>query len=183
MGYFAHAQTIDTRPFFPPPTNRPGYEASACYDVNTMMTTTFTPNPSVIGVSSMMKILAARKTKYRQPVREIQVVTWEPHCDDCKVCQKQSHGKRGRPKKIPGHGCQAGETINLIVAHVRDESGSRCAQNVSPERIISYSINSSHLTCPLCHHIVDGPIHLKCGQLVASVPGLPRASICPPPRN
>ena len=110
-----------------------------------------------------MKILAARKTKYHQPAREIHVVTWEPHCDNCKVCQEQSHGKRGRPKKILGRGRQSG-TINLIVAHVRDESGSRCAQNVSPERISLYSINSSHLTCPVCHHIVDG--QLACDQCI-----------------
>ena len=28
MGFFAHAQTLDTRPLFPPPT-WPGYEASS----------------------------------------------------------------------------------------------------------------------------------------------------------
>ena len=142
-------------------------DVRACYDVN-IHNDDDNIHPQHICnqcFSSMMKILAARKTKYHQPAREIQVVTWEPHCDDCKVCQEQSHGKRRRPKKIPGHGHQSGETINLIVAHVRDESGSQCAQNVSPERISSYSINSSHLTCPVCHHIVDGPIHLKCGQL------------------
>ena len=49
-------------------------------------------------VTRLMKILAARKTKYHQPAREIHVVTWDPHCEVCKVCQEQSHGKRGRPK-------------------------------------------------------------------------------------
>ena len=117
----------------------------------------------------MHRVEAARGTKYINPA--VVVFNWQPHTDDCEICvhfAKCKKGGGGRPNKSrKNRGRVAGETPTQTAASIRSLAG-ECLVTaaINPNRISMSQVDHSHLVCPLCNLVVNGPVQLSCERLV-----------------
>ena len=99
----------------------------------------------------------------------VNLFNWQPHGDSCDVCEYfVKRAKGGRPKKCRKNcGRVAGETITHTGTSIRAIASDRLVTaSVDPSRILASPVDHSHLVCPLCKLVVNGPIQLTCETLV-----------------
>jgi len=119
--------------------------------------------------AQMRRIEAAKGTKYINP--SVVVFNWQPHTDNCEICEHFTKCKvGGRPKKSrKNRGRMSGETTTQIVSFVREVAGECLLTTaVNPSRISVSQVDHSHLVCPLCKLLVNGPVQLSCERLVCA---------------
>ena len=103
----------------------------------------------------MCRIKAAKGTRYINPA--VVLFDWQPHND-------------WRPKKgRKNRGRVAGETTSQTVASVRGMA-EECLVTaaVNPSRMSVSQVDNSHLVCPLCRLVANGPVQLACERLACA---------------
>ena len=117
----------------------------------------------------MYRIKAAKGTRYINPT--VNLFDWQPPNDSCEVCEHFSKCmKGGRPKKSrKNRGRVAGETSSQTVASVRGMA-EECLVTaaVNPSRVSVSQVDDSHLVCPLCRLVANGPVQLACERLACA---------------
>ena len=107
-------------------------------------------------LAQMCRIEAAKDTKYINPA--VILFNWQPHTDpDCEICEHFAKCKKGgRPswQLIMSMRAVAGEC--LVTAAI------------NPSRISFSQVDHSHLVCPLCKLVVNGPVQLACERLACA---------------
>ncbi len=118
--------------------------------------------------AQMSRIVAAKGKKYIHPA--VAVFNWQPHSSSCETCDHfERVAKGGRPKKGRNNrGRPAGESTSQIMASVRAVAGECLVAAVDPARIAVSQVDQSHLVCPLCKRVVDGPVQLGCEKLACA---------------
>ncbi len=120
-------------------------------------------------LSRMRRIAAAKGTKYINP--SVALFEWQPHTSNCEVCKHfYQSTKGGRPKKgRKNRGRPLGESTSETVASVRAVAGvSLVSAAVDLSRISASQVDYSHLVCPLCKQVVNGPLQLGCERFVCA---------------